>query len=354
MPMREAFSPRVAAAACLSFLLAGAAGAQQPPYQPGQPPLAGPGQPAQVAPSAPPVVDPLGQPLIAIPAETDWTTWWTAPEPLNELLDPLGRRRPGRGAGSPITAPVDASVYRLWGLTPLQTQVLKGDETVFEVWVRPTKADRQAVVRVVLRTDGRTFLQARAGRGCCAPGISRRVDIDRELPREARGAFRTLRTSTLWTQPRHVLVQEQGAVSGVCVDGVNYDLVRVEARRTVQLRRSCDPAEIGSVAPALRTLLAAAQGFDPRFDAAFKDVTFGYEERQYADLRARGGSLSPRQGNSDRVDAPEPAPAAEAVEVAEDDPGPRCWPPTAPLRPVPRRSGPPPPSASSWTPTRGG
>ena len=257
--MRGAFSPRAAWTVGLTCLLTGVAWAQQPP-----PPV----QTASPPPvAAPPMADPLGQPLVEIPPETDWSTWWSAPEPLNELVDPLGRRRPGRSQAT-IAAPVDASVYRLWGLMPLQTQVLKGDETVFEVWVRPVDASRQAVVRVTLRTDGRTFLQARAGRGCCGPGISRRVDIDRELPREMRGAFRTLRADALWSQPQHVLVQEEGAVAGLCVDGIAYDLVKVEARRTSHLRRSCDPAEVGSVANALRTLLGAAQGFDPRFDAS--------------------------------------------------------------------------------------
>lgn len=327
--MREAFSPRVAVAACLSFVIAGAAVAQPVP------PPVGAGQPVQTAPN-PPLADPLGQPLVALPSETDWSTWWTAPEPLNELIDPLGRRRPGRGAPTQIAAPVDASVYRLWGLTPLQTQVLKNDETVFEIWVRPVNANRQAVVRVILRTDGRTFLQARAGRGCCAPGISRRVDIDRELPRESRGAFRTLRADAVWSQPRHVLLQEDGAVAALCVEGVAYDLVKVETRGTRQLRRSCDPAEVGSVANALRTVLGAATGFDPRFDAVFNEgVGFAKEEREYTALRARGGVLQARQGNTDTV-APEPEPEPEpdlerepvdATVVTED--GPKAAPPAA-------------------------
>jgi ketosteroid isomerase-like protein len=298
--MRALASRRAAAAACLSLMLAGTAVAQS---QPGLPP------------------DPLGQPVYA-PVTTDWNTWWTAPEPLNELVDPLGNRRPGRSAPPAIAAPVDASVYRLWGLMPLQTQVLRGDETIFEVWVRPVDASRQAVVRVTLRTDGRTFLQARAGRGCCSPGISRRVDIDRELPRELRGGFRDLRADPLWRQPEHVLVQEEGSVSAVCVDGTAYDLMRVEARGAVHLRRSCDPAEIGSVANALRTLLAPAQGLDPRFDAAIKGgFGFANETREYASLQARGGGLQAKQGMSASAGAFEPTPRpVTEPEIAEDDP----------------------------------
>lgn len=298
--MRGVASRRAVAAVGLSLLLGAGAAAQ---------------------PQSPPP-DPLGQPAYA-PPDTDWNTWWTAADPLNELIDPLGNRRPGRGAPPVIAAPVDASVYRLWGLMPLQTQILRGDETVFEVWVRPVDASRQAVVRVTLRTDGRTFLQARAGRGCCGPGISRRVDIDRELPREARGAFRSLRADPVWSQPQHVLVQEEGAVAGLCVDGVAYDLTRVEARRSSHLRRSCDPAEVGSAAVALRTILGAAQGLDPRFDAAIKDgFTFAKQEAEFASLKARGGGLRAKQGLSASAQAVEaaPPPPAEAAEIAEDDP----------------------------------
>ena len=53
-----------------------------------------------------------------------------------------------------------------------------------EVWVRPSRGVRQAVIRITLRRDGRAFVQARAGLGCCAPQIDRRVDIDTELPAE--------------------------------------------------------------------------------------------------------------------------------------------------------------------------
>jgi ketosteroid isomerase-like protein len=285
---------RVGAAACLNLILGTVVWAQATPVEPYAPP-----QPAY-----------------------DAQAWWTAAEPYQELVDPLGNRRPGRSAPPPIPAPVDASVYRLWGLMPLQTQVLRRDETVFEVWVRPVDARRQAVVRVVVRTDGRTFLNARAGKGCCGPGIGRRVDIDRELERSQREAFRTLRADPLWTQPQHVLVQEQGASAALCVDGVAYDLVRVEARRTVHLRRSCDPAEIGSVAPALRTILGAARGVDPRFDAALQDgFDFAEEQAEYAALQQRGGSLRAQRALSNSTEVVEAPVAAETTaELAEDDP----------------------------------
>ena len=297
-------APRWAAALCssmLGFSVLATAAAAQPPFPP----------------------DPLGQaqPAPAPPPAPDPAAWWSAPELRNDLLDPLGNRRPGRGPPATIAAPVDASVYRLWGLMPLQTQVLRRDETVFETWVRPVDASRQAVVRVVLRTDGRVFVQARAGVGCCGPGVGRRVDIDRELPRESAAAFKALKADALWTQPEHVLVQEDGAVSALCVDGIAYDLMRVEARRATHLRRSCDPAEVGSVATALRTILGAAQGFDPRFDAAFEDgFGFANEATEYAKLGQRGGGLAARRANSASAEIVTPPPPDAGAEPDEDDP----------------------------------
>jgi ketosteroid isomerase-like protein len=278
---------------------------------------------AQTPQGAPPVgfpPDPLGAAAApAPPPPPDPETWWSTPDVRNELIDPLGGRRPAKNAAA-IPAPVDASVYRLWGLMPLQTQVLRRDETVFEIWVRPVDANRQAVVRATLRTDGRVFLQARAGRGCCGPGVGRRVDIDKELDRNAAQAFRALRSDPLWTQPRHVLVQEEGAVSALCVDGTSYDITRAELRRSMHVRRSCDPAEVGSAAMVLRTVLGAAMGQDPRFDAAIKGgAGFEREAREYAALQARGGRLAPKQDRSDSGRASEPAPAP-ADEPAEDDP----------------------------------
>lgn len=266
--------------------------------------------------------DPLGAAQAVAEPTPDPKAWWSAPEQRNELADPLGARRAPKGSVV-IPAPVDASVYRLWGLMPLQTQVLRRDETVYEVWVRPVDASKQAVVRITMRTDGRAFLQARAGRGCCAAGISRLVSFDRELEPAARNQLRSLRSDKVWSQPQHVLVQEEGAVAGVCVEGTAYDLLRVEARRTVHLRRSCDPAEVGSIAAALRTVLSPSQGIDPRFDAAFKNgVSFEKDAAEFAGLLARGGKLRPKQGLSASardVETPEPVDVRTA-ELDENDP----------------------------------
>lgn len=270
---------------------------------------------AQPAPASS-LPDPLGAAPVVGAAPADW---WTAADPVDERLDPLGGRRAGRGQAL-IAAPVEAAVYRLWGLMPLQTQVLRRGEAIYELWFRPTDASRQVVVRVVRRGDGRVFLQARAGRGCCAAGVSRRVDIDRELERgTAEPVLKALAAEPLWSAPEQVLVQEEGAVSSVCVDGVSYDLTRAEPRRTTHLRRSCDPAEVGSVAPALRALFELARGYDGRFDAALPgDVTFAKEAREHAALLARGGGLRPRSARSTSAEAP--AAAAVVAEAAEDDP----------------------------------
>ncbi|WP_236627746.1 hypothetical protein [Caulobacter sp. B11] len=63
---------------------------------------------------------------------------------------------------------VDPLLYRLWGLQPLQAQLVRRGELILEVWARPARGVRQAVVRVTVRRDGRAFVQARAGLGCCA------------------------------------------------------------------------------------------------------------------------------------------------------------------------------------------
>ncbi len=251
------------------------------------------------------------------PPPPDPAEWWTEAEPYEDRLDPLGRRRAGRNPPV-IRAPVDASVYRLWGLMPLQTQIVHGGEAVMEAWVRPVNARRQAVVRVTLRRDGRAFVQARAGQGCCGAGIGRRVDADVELTDAQRAALRAIARDPAWRAPEHVLVQEEGAVSSVCVDGTAYDLGKVEGRRAVHLRRSCDLAEIGSVASLLSGLIEVARGHDARLDVALGDSTFALERREYAAFTARGGTLTPVRGGSLSTEA---APTAvETPELAEDDP----------------------------------
>ncbi|MET0336245.1 MAG: hypothetical protein ABW063_00640, partial [Caulobacter sp.] len=108
--------------------------------------------------------------------------WWEA-EPSRPApeVEPLAGRRLGRGDNPvPIENGVDPLLYRLWGLQPLQTQVLERGELIVELWRRPSLSVRQAVVRVTVRRDGRAFVQARAGLGCCSAEIGRRVDVNAE------------------------------------------------------------------------------------------------------------------------------------------------------------------------------
>ena len=246
--------------------------------------------------------------------------WWSDQEAVQEArFDPLANRRwtsNDARVRAKFSNGVDASLYRLWGLQPLQVLSLRRGEAVFETWFRPTNSSRQAVVRVIVRNDGKAFVQARAGRGCCAPDITRRVDINAELTPELRGAFVKLREDPVWNQPRHVVVNEGGgAVEGVCVEGASYDLTLVDDRRAKHLRRSCDPVEIGSVAAAAHRIIGAALGHDPRFDAVFARERFDRYQQAHAELLATGGSLVP---------APQAAGSEGAVAQAEtvvlDDP----------------------------------
>jgi ketosteroid isomerase-like protein len=261
-------------------------------------------------------------PAEATPA-IDPEAWWSINEAVPETrMDPLGGRRwskrdveipPGFSSG------VDASLYRLWGLQPLQGLVVRRGEAVFEAWFRPTTSARQAVVRIIQRSDGRTFLQARAGRGCCSPEITRRVDIDQELPAEGREVFRRLKEDVLWRQPQHVVVTEGGdVISGVCVNGASYDITLVEQRRAVHLRRSCDPVEVGSIAPALKAMVGAALGHDARFDAVFSRENFDEYAKAYQELRAAGGSVAAADASKEAsadADAPTSEPADAQAEV---------------------------------------
>lgn len=164
---------------------------------------------------------------------------------------------------------------------------------VLEVWVRPARTVRQAVARVVLRRDGKAFVQARAGLACCRPSIGRRVEIDAELPPEAVGPLRAVRDDPLWRAPRDVRVAEgDGAADAVCVDGAAYDLTRLTARGAVSVRRACDPAEVGQAAAVLGAVLGAAMGHDARFDVLFaKGADFSAERAAYDALVSGGGTL---------------------------------------------------------------
>lgn len=243
----------------------------------------------------------------------DPATWWSpeVPRPPSEL-EPLYNRRLGRDERPiPIDNGVEPLLYRLWGLPPLQSQVLKRGELVLEVWARPARGVRQAVVRVTLRRDGRAFVQARAGLGCCTPEIGRRVDINAELAEPQITPLKALPGDPAWGQPRSVIVDYGGgAVSALCVDGVSWDVTLLVPGQARHLRRACDDAEVGSIAPILSAALGAAAGRDPRFDAVLpRGADFSRQHRAYDDLIAGGGVL--KAGESNRAQPP-------AVPVAPD------------------------------------
>lgn len=261
----------------------------------------------------------------------DPAVWWSneIPRPASEV-DPLAGRRLGRKEQPiPIDNGVDPLLYRLWGLQPLQTQLVRGGELVLEAWARPARGVRQAVVRVTVRRDGRAFVQARAGLGCCTPEIGRRVDINAELPDDRIPALKALAGDPAWGQPRSVIVEYGGgAVEGVCVDGVSWDVTLLVPGQARHLRRACDDAEVGSIASVLSAVVGAAAGRDPLFDAVLpRGGDFSRQAAAYADLKTQGGQL--KAGTSSR---PQPA----AVPVAEDEPEPAEPPAPAPSTPEPR------------------
>lgn len=227
----------------------------------------------------------------------DPQSWWDEDWPRPpETADPLGDRRLRRGEQlSAIPGAPDASTYRLWGLMPLQWQILRGDEMILEVWTRPARTVRQSVVRIVVRRDGDAFVQARAGYACCQAGIARRMGFDRELPEGAAQLFRPLQNHPAWETPRDVLVDEgPGLAEAVCVDGTSYDLVLLTTDRARVLRRACDNAEIGQVADVLEPVIAAALGYDPRFDVLYsRGADFSAARSAHQGLLEYGGRLVP-------------------------------------------------------------
>ncbi|MFZ5669217.1 MAG: hypothetical protein ACOY4K_06970 [Pseudomonadota bacterium] len=241
-----------------------------------------------------------------------WTDAWPAPP---EARDPLGGRRAGRSERHPpIDNGVSPLLYRLWDLPPLQTLFVRRGELVVEVWARPARGVRQAIVRVTLRGDGRAFVQGRAGLGCCEPRIGRMVAFDLPLAEERIAAFRALAEHPMWRQPRLVEIEEpDGSASALCIDGVAWDLTLVLPDRGRHLHRACLDEETGSVADALSPALAAALGVDPRFDVVFpRGADFSRDKAAYEALLARGGRL--RANIADRPqplaippDAPAPA-----------------------------------------------
>ncbi|MEO8113490.1 MAG: hypothetical protein ABI655_03845, partial [Phenylobacterium sp.] len=114
---------------------------------------------AQVPYSGPPPGTPPAEAAIWPFPPPDPKAWWdeTWPKPP-EAADPLGGRKLGRGE-QPVAIDngTDTSTYRLWGLMPLQWQLLRGDEMVLEVWTRPARNVRQSIIRITVRRDGLAF-----------------------------------------------------------------------------------------------------------------------------------------------------------------------------------------------------
>lgn len=224
----------------------------------------------------------------------DPMSWWTEPRPKPaEAADPLAGRRLGRReAPTPVDNAIEPSLYRLWGLPPLQSQVLHGEEMIVELWTHPALGVRQTVTRVTVRGDGKAFVQVRAGLGCCEPGIGRRVGFDAELPPGAARRFLALRQHPAWDAPRAVRVIEGDGAQAVCLDGAAYDLTLLVPGRSRSLRRACDKVEIGQIADIAEPVLAAALGHEPRIDVLFPGGPgFDAAREAYRALLASGGSL---------------------------------------------------------------
>jgi hypothetical protein len=255
----------------------------------------------------------------------DPKTWWDDKRPKpTEAADPLGGRRirsveqlvkPDNG--------VDASTYRLWGLPPLQWQLVRGDEMILEVWTRPSNSVRQTVTRVTVRSDGDVFVQGRAGLACCEAGIGRRIGFDRKLPAGSADRFEALKAAPLWRAPRDVRVAESGAAEALCLEGTAYDVTLVTAGRATTVHRACDPAEVGEAADVLEAVLGAALGADPRFDVLFPGgASFAAARAANRDLVAGGGRLKPNPDARRPAPGREGAPAAEAGAVTPAAPPP--------------------------------
>lgn len=287
--------------------------------------LAAPAQ-AQLFHRAPPGVPPVKPPPENLsPAaaeiwpfpEPDPKTWWDEKRPkAPDAADPLGGgRRLGRNERpTPVDNGIDPSTYRLWGLMPLQWQIVRGDEMVLEVWIRPARTVRQSVIRIVVRRDGKAFVEGRAGLACCEAGIIRRMGFDAELPPGSSSAFQALRDDPIWKAPRDVRVAEGGGLAeAVCVDGTAYDLTLLVPGRARSIRRACDDAEVGQAADILEPVLRAALGHDPRFDVIFPGGgDFSAARSAYAALVRDGGTLKADPDARRQPPGAEPAPEPEA------------------------------------------
>lgn len=249
----------------------------------------------------------------------DPKSWWDDRRPApDEAADPLGGRRLGRNEQLPEVANgYDALLYRLWGLPPLQNQILRGQEMIVEVAVRPTTSARQTLMRATVRRDGKAFIQARAGLGCCEPGVARRVGFDAEAPPDAARRLLALRSDLLWSSPREVRVDEgAGAVDALCVEGTAYDLTLAVAGAVRSVRRACDPAEIGQAADVLETVFGLALGHEPRIDVIYPGgADFAAARNAYRSLLASGGRLKAApQPRGQPALFPAPAAGEEAAE----------------------------------------
>jgi hypothetical protein len=241
----------------------------------------------------------------------DPKSWWDEPRPKTaEAADPLAGRKAPRGA-APIPIEIDPLLYRLWGLPPLQAQILRPGEMILELWVHLSLSPRQAVARVVVRRDGAAFVQARAGLACCTPEIGRRVGFDARLDDGQAARLLGLKDDPLWEAPRDVRVVEgEGASDALCVNGVSYELVLATAQRTRAVRRACDPQEVGQAAGVLEGVLGAALGHEPRFDLVFPDgADFSAAAKAYGALVGSGGQLRAAPGGRPQAPLPETLPA---------------------------------------------
>lgn len=253
------------------------------------------------------------------PEDSAWP--WPAPDPRSwwddkwpkppEAADPLARRRLSRG-DRPIAIDngYEPLLYRLWGLQPLQNQVLYGGEMILEVAVRPSNSVRQSLIRLTVRRGTDVFVQGRAGLGCCEPEIGRLVRFDVQAPAGSAGRLLALREAPLWNAPRDVRVSEGGGASDtVCVDGTSYELTLVVPGRSRSVRRACDSAEIGQAADALEAAFALALGHEPRFDVLYPTGSdFSGARRAYEGLVAEGGTLRPAPNSRAQPPAFEPPP----------------------------------------------
>ena len=267
----------------------------------------------------------VSSPTAPIPGP-DPKGWWTDKWPAKpEAINPLGNRRIRRGERPPaqnIPNGVPPLLYRLWDLTPLQDQLVRGDETIVEVWARPSETVRQAVVRVTFRGDGRAFVQGRAGLGCCEPQIARFVEFDQELPADRAAAVRATIQDPAWGQPpiAEIFESDGATVSQLCVNGVSYDANLVVANAARTLHRACSGEQVGSIAPILTAVLSAALGYDPRFDVVFpRGTDFSQDRRDYEALVARGGGLRAAPGTHGQP--PDLVPQAPPEAPEEPPPG---------------------------------